>query len=296
MFKDCPLLALCSNDEGEKEIKLILQDADSQKEINELFELSSGPLQCSDKIEFDGKYTPNSDDEEILFIPQFSLPEYIKNAVENPFQLELFAPQSDELPHINALFVGKHSKNGDKEEYLVSFQKFKNDQYITQSKYHLLYSNDTFKKDNRVGIIVSKNVDCLYCDGDLLFPSYYFARQIFDLSSYYRMATNSEVKQLLTSPIIQIENQEQFVESANSWERRKIASINDSRVLESFSVRQIKQLANKQGVTIQVEDGKIVIPTEKKERRLFLGFLDEEVYKGAFSQITYQTNSKRKAD
>ncbi|BDF79020.1 hypothetical protein [Pyramidobacter piscolens] len=86
-----------------------------------------------------------------------------------------------------------------------------------------------------------------------------------------------------------------FSHSANTWERRKIASIMDSGILKSYSATKIRSIAKQTGVDILIKDKKVVIPTDKKERRNVLGFLDEEVYKGAFSQTLYQTNSKRKA-
>ena len=54
-------------------------------------------------------------------------------------------------------------------------------------------------------------------------------------------------------------------------------------------------IAQKNGVNISILDGHIVLPVDKKERHIVLGFLDEEVYKGAFSETVFQTNSKRKA-
>jgi len=45
---------------------------------------------------------------------------------------------------------------------------------------------------------------------------------------------------------------------------------------------------------ITVENKKLIIPTDKKKLKEILGFLDEEVYKGAFTEETYITNSKRK--
>ena len=92
-----------------------------------------------------------------------------------------------------------------------------------------------------------------------------------------------------------MDNATEFIDAANIWERREIASINDSGVLQNFTAAKIKTLGKKSGVTIAVADNKIILPKDKAERRIVLGFLDEEVYRGAFSQTVFQTNSKRKA-
>ena len=48
------------------------------------------------------------------------------------------------------------------------------------------------------------------------------------------------------------------------------------------------------GLDISIENGQLMIPADKKKLKEILGFLDDEVYKGAFSEETYITNSKRK--
>ena len=83
---------------------------------------------------------------------------------------------------------------------------------------------------------------------------------------------------------------------ADSWIRRKIAMINDSKVLEKFSVADIVKRAAKVGVKIAANGGKIVLPNDKKLVKVILGFLDEEAYKGPFSKNTYLANSKRQVN
>lgn len=81
---------------------------------------------------------------------------------------------------------------------------------------------------------------------------------------------------------------------ANTWIRRKIAMINDSDVLINYKALEIKNLAKDAGITIVVENEKVVIPNDKEQIKVILGFLDEEAYKGPFSQNTFLANSKRK--
>lgn len=104
-----------------------------------------------------------------------------------------------------------------------------------------------------------------------------------------------DVQAFVNNNLISMENSTAFVDAADTWERRKIASINDSGILQSHTAMKIKSLAQRSGVSISVSNGHIVLPADKKERHIILGFLDEEVYKGAFSETVFQTNSKRKA-
>ena len=80
---------------------------------------------------------------------------------------------------------------------------------------------------------------------------------------------------------------------ANTYVRRKIAMINDSGVLEKYSAKQIKSIANSAGIDIKVQDKKVVIPADKDGAMEVLAFLDEEAYRGPFSNDLLIANSKR---
>ena len=69
--------------------------------------------------------------------------------------------------------------------------------------------------------------------------------------------------------------------------------INDSGVLNNNTACQIKSLAKKIGVSVDVADNKVVIPRDKEQVKIILGFLDEEAYKGPFTKKTFLANSKR---
>ena len=70
--------------------------------------------------------------------------------------------------------------------------------------------------------------------------------------------------------------------------------INDSKVLDKYSVEEIKSMANGMGIEIQCENEKIVIPSGKEQVKVVIGFLAEEAYQGPFSNYTFLANSKRR--
>lgn len=296
MFTDSVLFAWLEAKDKSIQIKRVVEDRDTQKAINRLFNEASNQM-IADKspVVFDGKYTPDPDGMEYLFVDGFELPQEIISAIKNPQALEALEPESNEIPKIKALFVGTHSKVNGVDTYSAAFQKFKSDQYISAAKIHLFFSGNTFIADDRIGLTVGRHIDCLFSDGRLQFTSFFFARQVFDLSRYYREATNSDIMDFVKNDEIAMDDGEGFSSTANSWERRKIASIMDSGLLNNYTAVEIKNIAQQTGVELFVKDEQILIPSDKKERRFVLGFLDEEVYKGAFSQTIYQTNSKRKA-
>ena len=292
MFDSSSILVICAD--GKDTIMRIEIDAETQKSICKTFsEAVQIMISEKEKVEFDGRYKPEQD--EILHISNFQLKDDIKDAVRNPIGVTAYEKTNGEYPAIKAVFVGEKVDEGNTEKFSVAFQRFRKDQYISTSNFNLFWSNDTFRHEKSYGISISDSIDCFYApDEELQFTSFYYARQVFDLSVYYRSATTQEVTAFTSNESLSFENAQDFETLANSSIRRKIAAINDSEVLKKYQAIEIKRLAQKTGIVITVRNKQIVIPNDKEQIKLILGFLDEEAYKGPFSQITYLANSKRK--
>ena len=65
-------------------------------------------------------------------------------------------------------------------------------------------------------------------------------------------------------------------------------------ILVNNSAAKIKRLAKLAGIDIVVEGKKTVIPNDKEQLKIVLGFLDEDAYKGPFLYNMFLANSKRK--
>lgn len=291
MFENSSVMVLRANTRNDEVLRIELNN-DTQNVIGAelegaLFELTG------DKtiITFDGSYKPHED--EILVINNFQLSDTIKDSIRNPLGVPPYEKQDGEFPEIKAIFMGERIENGASEDFNVVFQRFRKEQYISTKWCNLFFENNTFTQDNRFGISIADVVDCYYSNKELQFSSFYYARQIFDLSESYRSATDSEVIAFAGCNKLTIEDADNFKSMANTWIRRKIAMINDSQVLENYSAAEIKKRARIVGVDITVKDKKVVIPNDKEQIKIILGFLDEEAYKGPFSQRTYLANSKR---
>ena len=97
----------------------------------------------------------------------------------------------------------------------------------------------------------------------------------------------------MENPHLYFEDGKGFFENANTWMRRRIALINDSKILEVYSTKEIMLQALNINITIEVKDNKLVIPLDKEKMKCIISFLDEEAYLGPFSNQIYITNSKR---
>jgi len=292
MFENCSAMVICSDDQ--QSIKRLEVDEETQKNICKFFSLAVNEMVTGkEKIEFDGSYKPGQD--EFLSIDNFQLPDEIKDAIRDPLGVSAYEKVNGEYPSIKAIFVGKCTEEGENESFKVAFQRFRKEQYISTHNINLFWSQNTFRREKEFGISIADTIDCYYANDDLQFVSFYFARQIFDLSVYYRSATNQEVAAFTSNDKLSFENSEAFEQMANTSIRRKIAMINDSKVLSNYDVAEIVQIAKTTGIELTVQDEKIVIPNDKEQIKLILGFLDEEAYKGPFSQIVFLVNSKRQA-
>jgi len=275
------------------EVKRLILTRETQEELCNLFgSLSEQLLNTENEfIEFDGRYKP--DNGEIQYINNFEIGNAISSALREPTGVEPFVPNEDELIDIKGIFTGVVEP-----ELLIVFQKFNKSQLINRKGINLFHNQNTFEKLSSFGISILENIDCVYSSNKLYFFSYLSARQIFNLSDYYRIATDGDINSFANHGCIHICNKEQFGNIADSWVRRKIALISDSGVLENFSASQIAEKANQYNLVINLAEQqgsyKISMPDDKKEVKNILKFLDEDIYRGPLSNNPYETNSKRR--
>ncbi len=294
MFKNSSVFILADGDHT-NEVFRIDVDADTQSAICYSFSEASDKLSADkERVLFDGCYKPNGD--EFLAIENFKIIDEIKDAIRDPLGATAYQKQEGEFPKIKAVFVGEHTKNESSECFYIAFQRFRKEQYISAKWYNLFFNNDTFFRQNDYGISISDGIDCFYRNGELQFVSFFYARQIFDLREYYRSATDGEVTSFTSNAKLEIEDMDAFGKMADTCIRRKIAMINDSKVLDEYTALEIARRASEVGISITANGNTIVLPNDKKQVKVILGFLDEEAYKGSFSQNTYLANSKRQVN
>lgn len=178
---------------------------------------------------------------------------------------------------------------------VVVFQRFRKEQYITRQGISLFHQQDSFVATEKFGFTIQENADCLYIGGELRFHSFYYARQIFDLSGYYREATDQDIEAFIQHEKVNIRQTEVFKTLSNdAWVRRKIALIRDSGFLDKHPAAKIRTKAKSFGLQVSITSNRLDFPDDKKELKLLLKFLDEEIYRGVFSEAVLETNSKRR--
>lgn len=291
MFKDCSIMVMRTGEPCQ--VLRLEMDDKTQKEICTIFSTEVvKSVKDKAKIPFDGSYKPN--DDECLTIGNFPLPIEIEKAIRNPIGVAAYTEGREGFPGIKAIFVGQCIREKQEEKFEVAFQCFRKEQHLSVRGLNLFLTNNTFRHERNFGISILHKVDCYYSNGELQFPSFYFARQVFDLNSFYRSAQDVEVDQFTANERLFVRDPQKFKQMTDAWIRRKIAMINDSGVLKNHSTAEIKALGDTIDIKIDIKDEKIVIPEDKEQLKIVLGFLDEEVYKGPFSNATLLANSKRR--
>lgn len=245
------------------------------------------------KIEFTGSY--NVDAGEIFTIADYPLSELISNALSNP----LACPRlnlKEETHQIKALFTGVWVNQDNQ----VSFQVFDSGRLLSKGL-TIIGSGDTYKKLEDPGLVLQDKLTAHYKNGTLHFISYHNTKRFLDLSNYYKEATDTDLNTFVASDLFEFEDQALFKANADSIVRKKVALLQKNNVLQNLSVDDIETVAYsfnqdlpvEYHINISINNGKLVIPTEKKQIKELLRFLDEDYVTAPLTKRKCLTNSKK---
>lgn len=265
--------------------------------VNSLMQDENGDER--EPVPFENNYMVTAQEENFI-IKAFTIPQELKDAIDASDVIEDYVPKdekgrTEEGYEIRAVIIGTKDEQG----YYLAGQKFTQRQVIIKPKgYNLLFKDSMFVEENHgFSINIGETVDCVFVVDGLIFEKYNDANGVFDLSDYYRTASQSEVKQFADSPAFDIEDAEDFARAvAGISMRKKIAKIIDLGTLKDVS--EIRANATKVKVDIGFTDdgSKVKIPNDKKQLKKVMAFLAEELYPGLFTNTTYLSNSTRKVD
>lgn len=293
MFRRTNFFAILKKKNDEVSLKRIQLSGEAQQRLSEMFTQASKELldENLERVPFDGRYNP--DEGEIHVVYNFKLPSGILEALEEPTSVNELRLDEHNFPVIKGIFTGTTDRVP-----TIAFQKFTRSQFITKAGMNLFFSGNTFTTIRQQGINLPNKIDAILHNGHLLFKSFWNARQVLDLSFYYREATDEDLSEFLEHPAINTSELEDFVFEADTWVRRKVAFIRDNGILEKYSPRQIVEKAAEYDLILELtnQDGQeqIILPSAKRDIKEVLRFLDEDIYSGPLSETRYVSNSKRR--
>ncbi len=244
-------------------------------------------------IAFTGSYTVDAG--ELFQIEDYPLPDFIANALSNPLNNPILDLKT-ETHRIKALFTGSWTE----QEQQVSFQVFDTGKLLSKG-WTLIGSGDTYKKLEEPGLILQEKLTAHYDNGNLLFVSYHNTKRFLDLSDYYTAATDNDLDTFADNELFEFEDQSTFKGNADSIIRKKIALLQKNNVLDDLSIDDIVTVANdlnqhiaeEHKINIETNNGKLVIPKDKKQLKELIRFLDEDYVTAPLTKRRCLTNSKQ---
>ncbi|KVF76855.1 hypothetical protein WS75_10715 [Burkholderia sp. FL-7-2-10-S1-D7] len=291
---DTQLNLFVLTDINENRVMRVSVTQELQKSITELLleqeERFFSGIEEGDYYKFDGKYRP--EERELLYIDEFDDIDKLGAAIADPLGYPELSIENGGLEHVRAVFSG-YTKDG---KTRVLAQAFDRRRIISPKGFSIIHSKDKFVKFDGTGLTLDNKLTAVLDGQKLLFSSFHFVRTIFDVSGYFKEATDADVKDFCRIAEKPAEAQKAFLDTCDGWIRRKIGLIRQSGILEKTPADQISKVATSFDIEIKTQeiDGKIVIefPETRAELKRLLRFLDEDYYQSPLSDARYISNSK----
>lgn len=271
----CNFFAILKDD-SIKKINLVQSITENIKNVF-ISNASSIMTTETEQILFDGNFKIDGD--EVLYV-EMNLPENLIEANSNAIGLEVLDINKDD---IKTLFWIE-----DDVYYFQNFDKRK----LLQNKNVIFYSGTTYHKLKEDALIVENMVNAIFKGSKFYFKSYANANKIIPLSDFFEEASNETIEEFATNPIFDLDLN-WLKENSDTAIRKQITLIQKSQVLISASSKKIKSSAKKFNLEIEMENGKLKVPSDKKVCKNILNFLNEQYYFGLISGKKFLTNSKR---
>ncbi|WP_417663023.1 Kiwa anti-phage protein KwaB-like domain-containing protein [Pseudomonas sp.] len=285
--------AFIKDDNGNSQVKRIGVNQSLQTELIQIFEDQRVAFErgVSTEVPFNGDWKP--DDDEVLVLDSVAESQIMIDAINaNVTSFSNLVISNFINEPIKALFTGV-TTGGLTRVYL---QKFSSRQALSLSQLPLIKmqtgnvfvksTDDIFTVDNKLVAVIEGN--------KTKFKSFHNARIVFDLTDYYKEATDDDLTEMAGHGSIEIVDLADFISKADSQVRKMVHTIKSLGILDSYSVNDISTAAaNFPDLPVVVNNGAIMLPVNKRELKEVLHFLLEDIYKGPLSGSDYLTNSKR---
>lgn len=275
---------LTKSDDFDQKIFKIPMREDARKAWAKIFADQRESYNSLKNIPFSVGYKVEPD--EVFFIEDYVDEVDLLETSLDPEKFEDFDHQSHLSLGIKAIFA-----SSSEDTHTVFFQCFDNRQIIMPGKGIILTPKDYDTLDSHV-VSIANNLDAILDSKGLRFKNFYQARKIFDLTEYFKEATDDQVDEFLDHPLFQVQK-DGFKKGINQNMRKKIALILKSEVLNRLKASNIETIAAGIGLNLEFVDSRLVIPAQKSKIVTILQFLDSGIWRCPLTQKVFETNSKR---
>lgn len=243
------------------------------------------------KMDFDPGYKLDSG--QIFCAKPYDIPSYI-DKMYRPDTIGQFSISGDNLHLLKAFVANVQTEMG---ENLFLFQRFMPAQIIREKWAFLDFENQFKVVDNKM-LTLRNKLDAVFDvdDRELLFKSYQIVNPILSLESFFKESSEEEIREWLNHDLLVPENLDVTLENLDQTMRRRFSMLRESDVLDVKTAEEIKDGCKNYGILIDVDEGKLVFPSDKANAKDLLKYLNDEYYTGEISGDRYVTNSKTRID
>jgi hypothetical protein len=281
----------------ELDLQRIVVTSSLQTSLSTLYSEQSQEFTAADvhKRPFHGTYKPGK--EEVVTINPFPLPALLERAAKNPQEFtEIQMPFTENGPTVKAILgVDDGASSGTKRFFFQHFDKT----HILRPKRTFLFRSGMFHELTDPGVTVADRLTAVIVGPELIFRSFQRTNQFLDLTSFFKEATDGEIKMLLGHDCFHKNDSDAIVAACKPSMKKKFSAILHSKVLDhpKATPDRIRNGAKKFGLVLQVKvvsgDRKLVFPDEASERMKLLQYLAEELYFSDLTEQPFETNSHR---
>src|SRR3989339_2063454 len=266
-------LAIVRNGPDSSSIYRLAVDEELGEEMERSFTIAAGKWQDAaiQRVEFDPAYS--LDDNQIFEIKKFLFPPDLLNAMRFPHECSEFSADTLGIANIKAIAAvnvqgGRHT---------AIFKTVGKAKKLEPTKSLLIVcQRSAYMKLNFPGIILDDKFTAVFEGDALLFRTPNTVKKIVSLKDYMKEANDLEIVTFLESRFET--NTEKILAVADTWMRKRFASLMQSNVFDQHSAMDIYETAKSFSADIPMElskdRSKLVLPEDKQYIRMMLKFLN----------------------
>ncbi len=276
---------------GELVARRVQLDGTIQNDVEEMFasEAEGFFKGVNEEVPFDGRWKPDTN--ELLTMEVTPEAEMLRETLNrNPTAVEPLDLANFADAGVKALFTG----DGTNEARRVLVQQFTVAQVLDR-RFAVVLQGNSFRRLTAPAFTLASSLTSVIDDGLIKFKSFSNLRAIFDVMEIYRDATDQELRDFAGHPTLRVAELEDFMLTADQPTRKLIGAVVASGVLDVYTPAEIRDAAAGTQLDLEFDGDRIVLPTERRELKSLLQFLDESRYNGPLSGRTYVTNSRKPA-
>ncbi len=293
MFKEFHLMAII-NEEGENGVELqeipFDKDWDSilKADWHQQYDIFLG----KDERQFSASWKLGED--EYFIIPDHELSEKFREInIKYFINFKTVKLNVSLIDSITGIVVCVMDENDDQ---IMLFQNFARSQVIKPGKY---WTRENFVGEKGDLLTFRNKLTAVYYieNKTLLVDSILYAQSFLpSLSKYYAEASKDMIRDTLSHGRIECEDRKMVADIAhrNRTMRRQFAIIEESGVLSHFSAKHIQAVAAEGNIEIQVQNDKIVFPTDNKSIKAVLVCLSDRLVRSLLTNEVHESDSKQK--